>query len=53
MTPANLGISPSKAVEIRGKCLNQLASLKQLFEDSVLMEEELKEQKTSILDILS
>ena len=48
-TPATLGISPSKTVEIRGKCLSQLASLKQLFEDSVLTEEELKEQKASIL----
>jgi len=34
--------SPSKAVEIRGKCFSQLASLKQLFEESVLTEEELK-----------
>ena len=49
---ASLGVSPSKAVDIRGKCLTQLASLKQLFEDSVLTEEELKEQKDCILETL-
>lgn len=47
-----LGISPSKAVDIRGKCFSQLASLKKLFEESVLTEEELKEQKSSILETL-
>ena len=41
-TPTSLGVSPSKAVEIRGKCFTELASLKQLFEESVLTEEELK-----------
>lgn len=51
-TQTPLGVSPSKAVEIRGKCFSQLASLKQLFEESVLTEEELKEQKTSILETL-
>ena len=50
--PTSLAISPGKAVEIRGKCFSQLASLKQLFEDSVLTEDELKEQKSSILDTL-
>ena len=42
-TLQGIGVSPSKAVYIRGKCLSQLANLKQLFEDSVLTEEELKE----------
>ena len=51
-TQTPLGVSPSKAVEIRGKCFSQLASLKQLFEESVLTEEELKEQKSSILETL-
>ena len=51
-TQMPLGVSPSKAVEIRDKCFTQLANLKQLFEDSVLTEVELKEQKTSILDTL-
>lgn len=45
-------VSPSKAVDIRGKCFSQLASLKQLFEESVLTEEELQEQKSSILETL-
>ena len=47
-----MGISPGKAVEIRGKCYTQLASLKQLFEESVIDETELKEQKSSILETL-
>jgi len=47
-----MGISPGKAVEIRGKCYSQLASLKQLFEESVIDEKELKEQKSSILETL-
>ncbi len=51
-TQTPLGVSPGKAVEIRGKCFSQLASLKQLFEESVLTEDELKEQKTSILETL-
>lgn len=47
-----LGMSPSKAVEIRGKCFSQLATLKQLYEDKVLSEEQLEEQKSSILETL-
>ena len=50
---STLGMSPGKAVEIRGRCFSQLATLKQLYEDSVLNEEELKEQKSSILETLS
>lgn len=45
-------LSPSKAVDIRGKCFAQLASLKQLFEESVITEDELQEQKSSILKTL-
>jgi len=44
-----IGVSPSKAVDLRGKCLAQLSNLKQLFEDSVITEDELEEQKQSIL----
>ena len=51
-TQTSMGLSPSKAVEIRGKCFTQLATLKQLFDESVLTEEELKEQKSSILETL-
>ena len=47
-----MGVSPSKAVDIRGKCFAQLASLKQLFEESVITEDELQEQKRSILKTL-
>jgi hypothetical protein len=36
------GISPTKAVDIRGKCFSQLSSLKQLFEERVTTEEELE-----------
>ncbi len=48
-TPSSLGVSPGKAVDIRGKCFAPLASLKQLFEDSVLTEEE---QNSSFLETL-
>ena len=51
-TQTPLGVSPSKAVEIRGKCFSQLASLKQLFEEAVITEEELKEQKCCIFETL-
>ena len=47
-----MGISPGKAVEIQGKCYTQLASLKQLFEESVTNEKELKEQKSYVLETL-
>jgi hypothetical protein len=47
-----LGVSPGKAVDIRGKCFTQLASLKKLYEDSIISEDELQEQKSSILNTL-
>ena len=49
---SSLGVSPAKAVDIRGKCFSQLASLKKLHEDSILTDEELKEQKECILETL-
>ena len=49
---ATAAVSPSKAVDMRGKCFAQLASLKQLFDDSVITEEELQEQKGCILQTL-
>jgi hypothetical protein len=52
VTTQPLGVSPSKVVDIRGKCLTQLGNLKQLFEDAVLTEDEWKEQKKSILETL-
>ena len=47
-----VGVSPSKVVGIRGKCLNQLGNLKELFEDAVLNQDEWKEQKRSIRNTL-
>ena len=47
-----MGISPTKAVDIRGKCFSQLASLKKLFEESIITEDEMQEQKSSILKTL-
>lgn len=43
------GISPGKASEIRGKSLDQLGTLKKLFEDNVLTQKEFEEQKDIIL----
>jgi len=40
--------SPGKAAEIRCKCLSQLSVLKKLFDEDILTEEELKEQKSDI-----
>ena len=45
-----LGVSPGKASEIRGKSYSQLATLKQLYEDGVLTLGEFEEQKEMILD---
>ena len=42
---SGLRISPSKGVDVRGKCYSQLSCLKQLFEDSILTTEEFQEQK--------
>ena len=47
-----IGLSPGRAVEIRGKCFQQLAALKKLFEDNILMEQELQEQRSDILGTL-
>ena len=49
---ATVGVSPSKSVDIRGKCLAQLSNLKQLLDESILTEEEVKEQKGCILGTL-
>lgn len=43
------GVSPSKVVDIRGKSLGQLGTLKQLFVDGILSQEEYDEQKDIIL----
>lgn len=48
----SIGISPGKAVDIRGKCYAQLASLKKLFEEAVIDEKEIEEQKGCILGTL-
>lgn len=44
-----MGVSPGRAVEIRGKSLTQLSTIKQLYEENVLTEEEYEEQKKIIL----
>ena len=44
-----VGVSPSKVVDIRGKCLSQLGNLKQLLEDAVLTVDEWQEQKKVFL----
>ena len=44
-----IGLSLRRAIEIRGKCFQQLATLKKLLEDDVLTKEELQEQKSDIL----
>ena len=45
-----LGVSPGKLSEIRGKSYSQLATLKQLYEDGVLTVREFDEQKEMILN---
>ena len=42
-------VSPAKAADIRGKSYGQLATLKKLYEDNVLTQEEFEEQKLAIL----
>ena len=49
---SQLGVSPGKAAEIRGKSFGQLNALKQLYDDQVLTLEEFQEQKTVILSQL-
>ena len=46
---SQLGISPGKASEIRGKSFGQLSTLKQLYDDCVLTQDEFEEQKRDIL----
>ena len=48
----SIGISPSKSTDLRMKNLQQLRLLHQLFEENVLTEKELTEQKTLILEAL-
>ncbi len=45
----DLGVSPGKASEIRGKSYSQLSTLKQLYDDGVLSMDEFEEQKKMIL----
>lgn len=47
--PVSVGISPGKAVDLRSKNLQQLRSLQQLYDDSILSEKEFLEQKQIIL----
>ena len=49
----SIGISPGRVVDIRCKYLDQLGSIKKLFEDRVLNEDEFLEQKRIILSSLS
>ena len=46
------GISPAKAVELRGKNFQQLRCLQQLYDEGILNEQEYSEQKQSILAAL-
>ena len=46
---SQLGISPGKVAEIRGKSFGQLNALKQLYDDCVLTRDEFEEQKQVIL----
>ena len=48
-SPGPVGVSPGKAVDIRGKSLNQLATIKKLCEDGVLSQVEYEEQNKTIL----
>ena len=46
----SVGISPSKSTDLRMKNLQQLRLLHQLYEDKVLTEKELTQQKNLILE---
>ena len=46
------GVSPAKAVELRGKNFQQLRSLQQLYDDGILDDKEYSEQKQNILTAL-
>ena len=41
--------STGKAADVGGKCMSQLSVIKKLFDEKVLTEEELLEQKNDIL----
>ena len=44
------GISPGRAADIRGKSYSQLSTLRKLFQDGILSQDEFDEQKDLILD---
>ena len=46
------GVSPAKAAELRMKNFEQLRYLKELFDDNIISENELVEQKKIVLDAL-
>ena len=46
------GVSPAKAADLRMKNLEQLRYLQGLFDDGIICEEELVEQKRIVLDAL-
>lgn len=47
-----VGISPGKAADLRMKNLQQLRYIQQLYEENILSEKELREQKAIVLDAL-
>lgn len=50
--PIKVGISPAKAAELRMRNLEQLRYLQGLYDDNILSDKELAEQKCIILDAL-
>ena len=48
----SMGISPGKAADLRMKNLEQLRYLQSLYEDNIVTQDELVEQKRMILDAL-
>lgn len=49
---SHLGVSPGKAIDLRMKNLQQLCYLQQLYEDNILSDRELAEQKRIVLESL-
>jgi len=49
---SRLGVSPGKAVDLRMKNLQQLCYLQSLYEDNILSDQELAEQKQIVLESL-
>lgn len=49
---SHLGVSPGKAIDLRMKNLQQLRYLQQLYEDNILSDRELAEQKRIVLESL-